>query len=792
MKTFRHYNARSLKQAASLLAKHNGKAKINAGGTDLLGNLKDKCTPDYPEAVINIKTIPNLDYIKAGNRGLRIGSLTRLADIIKSPAIKKDYSLLAEAAHSVASPNLRNMATVGGNLAQDVRCWYYRYPEQIGGPIVCLRKGGRICNALVGDNRYHSIFGAAAAPERRCAGQCPAHVDIPGYLRHVRENNIPEAARTLLEYNPFPAITGRVCPVYCEPECNRGEFDDPVAVHSVERGVGDYILDHAAEYFAQPASESGKRIAIVGSGPAGLAAAFYLRKSGHRITVYERFPEAGGMLFYSIPPFRLPKEVVRKQIRALKEMGVLFEPGVTVDDRLAAKIQSDSDAVFVAGGAWKSLKLEAPGEDAQGVLSALEYLKRINSGETISLGKKVIVIGGGSVALDAARTARRTGAEEVHLVCLETRDLASKDRMLALDREIEDAEEEDIRIHPSLGIRRINETNGKVAGVETKTCTSVRDPDGKFDPQFDMESPSLSLQGDSVIIAIGQAPESSPFVPRGGVFAGGDMVYGPSTVIQAIASAQKAASEIEAFLEGEKQSAEIAGTQQEYFESHFDDIPRTEVRVLPAAERIQSIHVEDVAGLSENEIQKEACRCVSCGCLAVGPSDLAVALVALDARIVTNRRSLPAQDFFAATASRSTVLEPDELIREVRIPRPPKHTRQNYLKFTLRKPIDFAVVSVASVISAKNGVCSDARIALGAVAPSPFRAWAAEESIRGKGIDRNSAAQAARAALAEARPLSMNGYKTKITETLIKRSILGEEGNHDGLSTLDLEASGKL
>ena len=182
MKTFQHYNARSLRQASALLSKYNGKARINAGGTDLLGNLKDKCTPDYPEALINIKTIPNLDYIKATKRGIRVGALTRLADIVKSPEIRKDYSLLADAAHTVANPNIRNIATLGGNLAQDVRCWYYRYPEQIGGPIVCMRKGGKICNALVGDNRYHSIFGAAPADERQCISHCPAPQPQPAEI----------------------------------------------------------------------------------------------------------------------------------------------------------------------------------------------------------------------------------------------------------------------------------------------------------------------------------------------------------------------------------------------------------------------------------------------------------------------------------------------------------------------------------------------------------------------------------------------------------------------------------
>src|SRR3974377_1537713 len=161
MKSFIHQDARSIEEAVKLLTQYKGKAKVNAGGTDLLGALKQGCSREYPEAVINIKRISGLDAIRKDAEGLKIGALTKLADVVKSPEIKGTYGALADAAKSVATPLIRNMCTIGGNLAQDVRCWYYRYPQQIGGPITCLRKGGKICNALTGDNRYHSLFGAA-------------------------------------------------------------------------------------------------------------------------------------------------------------------------------------------------------------------------------------------------------------------------------------------------------------------------------------------------------------------------------------------------------------------------------------------------------------------------------------------------------------------------------------------------------------------------------------------------------------------------------------------------------
>jgi xanthine dehydrogenase YagS FAD-binding subunit len=348
MKWFEHHNARSIGEAVEFLKDYKGKAKVIAGGTDLLGALKDEVVPEYPEAVINIKTIDGLDYIRNDEKVLTIGALARLVDIVKSPEVNEDFKLLAEAANSVASPQIRNMATIGGNLAQDVRCWFYRYPRQIGGPIVCLRTGGRYCSALAGDNRYHSIFGAAPLTGRSGAGDGPVVADVPSYPSNVRK-----------------------------------------------------------------------------------------------------------------------------------------------------------------------------------------------------------------------------------------------------------------------------------------------------------------------------------------------------------------------------------------------------------------------------------------GCFAVGPSDIAIALVALDARIVTTRRSLPAELFFKATATNSTVLDADELIEEIRIPKPTAGMIQRYEKFTLRKPIDFAVVSVASILTVDKGVCKDARIVLGAVAPDPVRARKAEEVIEGRVVDEDIAAEAATLALAGARPLKMNGYKVEIAKALVKRAILG-------------------
>jgi NADPH-dependent glutamate synthase beta subunit-like oxidoreductase len=777
MKPFEHYNAQSIKEAAELLKEYKGKAKANAGGTDLLGAMRDKCLADYPEAVINIKSVEGLDFIKKDRAGLKIGALATLADIAASPEVREEYKLLAEAVYSVATPHIRNMATLGGNLAQDVRCWYYRYPQQIGGPIECLRKGGKLCNALVGDNRYHSLFGAARPVEYPCAGHCPARTDIPSYLGKVRKGDLAGAAQILIDYNPLPAVTGRVCPVFCEPACNRNGLDEAVAVQCVERGVGDYALKHAARFYTPPKKESRKKVAVIGSGPAGLAAAFYLRREGHQVTVYEKLPQPGGMLFYSIPPYRLPKDVVKKQVQALKSMGIAFKLGADVGkDVRMGDLKKRFDAVFVAGGTWRSLKLGVPGEENPAVRYALDYLAEINAGEKVSLGKKVIVIGGGSVAIDAARTARRLGAQEVHLVCLECRDLTSKDRMLAQDREIEEAEEEGIIIHPSLGIKKIVRGGGNTVGIETMACLSVREPDGRFNPQYDRTCELLEVQADSIIVAIGQGVEPSlaAMIKKGGksIIAGGDVVTGPSTVIQAVASGREAAERINAAFRRPAR-AEQQGTAPAFHEAVLSSTPRMHIEELAPALRLKGIKAEDMPGATQRQIEAEAGRCFNCGCLAVGPSDVGIALVALNARIVTTKRSIGAADFFDASAHRSHALKADELIREVHIPKPPKGAHQTYAKFTLRKPIDFAIVSVASVLNMNDGVCKDARIVMGAVAPCPLRATGAEAFLKGRPVNEETAAEAGRLALQGALPLTKNAYKIEIAKAMVKRALLG-------------------
>ena len=780
MRSFKHINAQTVDEASALLGKYKGKAVINAGGTDLLSTLKEDYLSDYPEAVINIKTISGLDYIKEESGVLKIGALTKLSDIAKSPLLRSSTKALVEAVRSVATPQVRNTATIGGNLCQDVRCWYYRYPYQIGGRIICLRKGGKICNALAGDNRYHSIFGASGVAVYPCASNCPANTDIPSYLSRVRNGDLMEAARIILDFNPMPAVTGRVCPTLCEPECHRSEFDDPVAIRCIERSLGDTILERMTEVFTPQKTKSGRSIAIIGSGPAGLTAAFYLRRSGHQVTVYERLPEAGGMLLYSIPPYRLPKDVVRKQIQALKGMGIKFEVGVKAGkDVTIPALMRRFDAVFWAIGAWKEQPLGIKGE--QVALSGLEFLNRANAGARDIPGRKVAVIGGGNVAMDVARTLVRLGSEPVVIY------RRSQDEMPAFRDEVERAKEEGIEFQFLTQPTEASEANGKIALKCARMRLGSRDASGRPKP-IPIPGSNFISTFDAVIKAIGEKPDTSLLPSQfrhkarktapsahllgKNLFAGGDFITGPSTVVQAVASGREAARLIELSFKDSRPSDEQSKANQDFTSPSFEEAPRIRIPVLPVSERIKSMDVEDTPSLGLREIETEASRCFNCGCLAISPSDIGIALVALDANIVTTKRTLAAQDFFTASATGSTVLDPDEVVTEIQIPKPRDGVRQSYLKFTLRTPIDFGIVSVASVIALKGGICTDARIALGAVAPSPVRAKKAEEVIKGRPIDPDAAAEAAEQAVAGAQPLSMNAYKIEITKALVKRAIL--------------------
>jgi NADPH-dependent glutamate synthase beta subunit-like oxidoreductase/CO/xanthine dehydrogenase FAD-binding subunit len=780
MKSYNHEDAKTIRGAIKLLQNYQGKAKLIAGGTDLLGIIKDRVLPDYPEALINIKTISKLDYIIENSDGLRIGALSRLSDIAEHPVIKQEYRILAEAAQSVATPQIRNMGTIGGNLCQETRCWYYRYPQSVGGRILCHRKGDKACHALLGENQYHSIFGGWRIGVPPCVLACPGNINIPSYIEMIREDDLDEAARILLEANPLPSVTGRVCPHFCEQECNRGEFDESVSIKDIERFMGDYILDNAEKFIRPSEQNGGKSVAIIGSGPAGLTAGYYLAKLGHKITIFEQLSAAGGMMRVGIPRYRLPVDILDREIEIIRSTGVNIKTNIKITS-LDELFEQGYKAIFVSTGAIRSLKLGIAGEDSSGVIDCLSFLREVNLGSEVTIGDKVAVVGGGYAAIDAARAARRMGARDVTILYRR-----SRTEMPAGDEEIDDALEEGVNIQFLTTPYRIAEGDAKLELECMRMKLGEMDNSGRRSPE-PVHGSEFSLEFDTIIVAVGQQPE----VPTGfgmkikqdsfatsidGVFAGGDVVSGPASVIEAISAGKRAALGIDRYLQAAKTNTTGKAKDNTEallrFNSEFlKKVLRKKVQKRPVSERI--LIAEDTFGLVLEEITKEANRCFNCSCLAVNSSDLAVALVALDAKVqIAGPRGIkiiPVADFFSRLPN---ILEIDEIVTEFQVPRPSNTAGQIFSKFRLRSAVDFPIVSVALYIDLADKVCINSRIVLGAVAPIPVRALEAEELLNRKPINNSLAVEVSEAAVRNVIPLKKNDYKVTITKALVKRAIL--------------------
>ena len=795
MKAFNHINAASIKEAAAALGCAG--SKVIAGGTDILGALKDDIFPDYPNLLVNIKSIPGLDYIKEEDDKLKIGAAARLSDIAEHPVVKEKYTALALAAGSVAAPHLRNMGTIGGNIAQLPRCWYFR---KLRNRFHCLRKNGEECFAILGDSRYHSIFGGARVGATPCEQSCPAGSDIPAYLAAFRDGDWDGAAQIIMKSNPMPAITSRVCAHFCNKGCNRRHTDEPVLIHGVERVIGDYIMENSDKFYAPPENETGKSIAVVGAGAAGLSAAFFLRKAGHRVTVYDDRKEAGGMLMYAIPAYRLPKDIVRKFVKNLENMGVVFH----LDTKAGGDIWSEPgeyDGVLFATGAWKRPVIGIDGEEL--TVFGLDFLVEADKWMAGKTGSSVLVAGGGNAAMDVAITAKRLGAEKVILACLEPRNL-----MPAAAEEIERAEQENIVIMPSWGLSKVVTENGAVRGVELKRCLGIWDEDGAFNPRYD-ENEKIVVNAENILISAGQTAdlsfleemdekyrvalnqrglidvsEETQMTSREGLFAAGDVTTGPDTVAGAIAGGRRAGEGISRYLAADIEGARFiapggncsesdvcgrADADTREFISHdaegITNEKALKLRELDADKR--RLNIEDSQTPTNDEAKAEARRCLNCGCYAAHSSDVAPAIIALNAKIITNMRVIAADEFFAVKAPGGAIIESDEIITEILIPAPPAGSMSTFTKFALRKAIDFPLVNCAVMIGGDSP-----RICLGAVAPKPYRAYKAESVIAGKKIDEALAEAAGEAAVIDAKPFALSRYKAQIAKILVKRALL--------------------
>jgi NADPH-dependent glutamate synthase beta subunit-like oxidoreductase len=326
--------------------------------------------------------------------------------------------------------------------------------------------------------------------------KCPAHIAVQGYIKMASQGRYSEALELIKKRNPFPAVCGRICPRACESECTRGDIDDPIAVDEIKKFIADRDLNAETRFVPKKMHDYALPIAVIGAGPAGLSCAYYLAIDGYKVTVFEKEEKLGGMLTLGIPSFRLEKDIVNAEIEVLRELGVEFRTGVEVgrDVSLSELRKQGFKAFYIAIGAQGGRKPGIDGENSEGVITGVEFLRNVSLGKDIKLGGNVIVIGGGNVAIDVARTAVRTGAAKVEMFCIENRE-----QMPALHEEIEEALEEDIAINNSWGPKRIIVDNGRVKGVEFQKCLSVYDTDGKFKPVYDGNE-TMIIDADFVLL----------------------------------------------------------------------------------------------------------------------------------------------------------------------------------------------------------------------------------------------------------------------------------------------------
>ncbi len=464
-----------------------------------------------------------------------------------------------------------------------------------------------------------------------CRLACPAGVDMRRYIYLLRIGMLDEAIDILRESLPLPAITGRVCPHPCESECSRKEVDDAVNINALERFVADYWIQEKAEPVRQIYSA---RTAVIGSGPAGLSCAYFLARKGYPVTVFESMPVLGGMLRVGIPEYRLPKEVLDAQINYIRDLGVEFQTGITVGkDMTLEEIRNRYQAVFFATGNQLSQKLSIEGAELDDVHLGLDFLKNVNLKQGIQVKDKVVVIGGGNVAIDVALTGIRLGAKEVHIACLE-----SGEEIPAFKDGIEQAIDEGVTINEGWGPKSVLSENGKVTGIKLVRCTSVFDERGRFSPSYN-EKETRTIHAQTVILAIGQAADLS-LLPQGieinpentiqvdpitlesalpGVFFGGDITTGSASVVEAIAAGKKASVSIDRLLKGEDMKAGRylrPGRVITPPKNGVEELVRQSAPVLPVSERTGNFKEVNNA-FNEDSAYFESKRCMTCGSRAV-------------------------------------------------------------------------------------------------------------------------------------------------------------------------------
>ncbi len=470
-----------------------------------------------------------------------------------------------------------------------------------------------------------------------CTYKCPSSVDIRGYIMHMSQSelygrtldqSILEAWYMMTDKNPFPATTGRVCPHPCEGECNRGSLEGPLNINSIERYMGDYGIKNNLPLRKLTEEKRAESVAVVGAGPAGLSCAYHLARRGYGVTVYESFPKAGGMLRYGIPPYRLPEDILDAEIKKIADIGVDIKLNTRVGKDVSFDdIRKNNKVVFMGIGAHTGKKLGVPGEDAANVMTGAEFLHKVNCGEKVDIGGKVVVIGGGNSAIDAARVAVRMGSD----VTLSYR--RTRNEMPAIEHEIHSAEEEGVKFEFLTAPVEVVTAGGKATGLKVQRM-ELGEPDasGRRSP---VPVPGSEFVIDATFIcpSISQAPEWEGLdtlknekgwisADKGGktqvdnVYAGGDVTNQLGLVTEAIGLGRIAADAIDEYIQSKPQAEEAPLTVIRYQNMYKDFFPKKErhaTKFIPAVEVKGSLTKEPQLALTDEEFKDEITRCMSCG-----------------------------------------------------------------------------------------------------------------------------------------------------------------------------------